>query len=54
MPALNDTVLTDVSPQPIQQGRARALLLAANNAVDRVLTGDSAAFVEQNRQHEGE
>lgn len=46
--------LLAVSPHASEKDRARTLLLAANNAVDRALSADSAAFVQQSRQHEGE
>ena len=66
MPAPIDLMLTFISPEvqtenplpasrhTFENGRARRLLLAANNAVDRVLSADSAAFIEQNRQRGGE
>jgi hypothetical protein len=66
MPTLIDVTLADMSPDvqtenplsasppAFEDGPARTLLMAANNAVDRVLSSDSAAFIAQNRQHEGE
>ena len=54
LPEVHTETPLPASPHTFEDGRARTLLPAANDAVDRVLSADSAAFIRQSRQHEGE